>query len=100
MVVVSGSGHGNLRRTKKRLKALAEFILGDGHQPAESLISIVCESFSCTPDIAVTQDMALVRRIWEVRLMESAKTQHQGDVTKMTEAETALWMEAMEALNG
>ena len=44
--------------------------------------------------------MALVRRILDVRLMESAKSQHNQDASKMTETQTELWMEAMEALNG
>lgn len=99
MAVVGNRGHGNLSRQKKRLKALAEYVLGEG-QPPESLISIVCETFGCTPDVAVKQDMALVRRILDVRLMESAKAQHNEDVAKMSEAQTAIWMEAMEALNG
>jgi len=50
--------------------------------------------------VAVTQDMALVRRILDVRMMEGAKAQHNQDASKMSEAQTELWMEAMEALNG
>ena len=70
-----------------------------GHQPDDSLISIVCEAFNCPPDVAMRQDMRLVRRILEVRIMESAKAQHNEDAAKMTEVQTALWMEAMTALN-
>tara|TARA_Y100000310_G_scaffold284469_1_gene307248 strand:+ start:659 stop:862 length:204 start_codon:yes stop_codon:yes gene_type:complete len=66
----------------------------------DSLISVVCEAFNCTPDVAMTQDMALVRRILDVRMMEAAKAQHNQDASKMTEAQTALWMESMESLNG
>ena len=100
MGAVSGPGQGDDSHPKKRLKALTEFILGEGLQPPESLISIVCEAFGCTPDVAVTQDMALVRRILDVRMMEGAKAQHNQDASKMSEAQTELWMEAMEALNG
>ena len=75
-------------------------MLGEGHQPDESIISIVCEAFGCTPDVAMRQDLALVRRILDYRMIESAKGQHNQDATKMTEAQTKLWMEAMEAVNG
>ena len=100
MAVIGGQRQGNQRCPKKRLKALAEFVLGEGQQPKASLISVVCEAFNCTPTEAVKQDPALVREILEVRLIESAKDQHNEDVTKMTDAQTKLWFEAMEALNG
>jgi hypothetical protein len=77
-----------------------EFVIGEGHQPIESLISNVCEAFTCTPDVAVEQDMAMVRRILDYRLLAAAKSQHNEDSTKMTESMTSLWMEALEAVNG
>ena len=99
MAHVGGSGEGNQRRPKKRLRALAEFILGAGQQPYASIISVVCEAFNCTPDLAVKQDMVLVREILDTRLAETAKAQHNSDVEKMTEDQTKLWLELMEALN-
>jgi len=48
----------------------------------------------------MVQDMAVVRRILDARMMESAKAQHNQDASKMTEPQTALWMESMEAVNG
>jgi len=48
----------------------------------------------------MVQDIALVRRILEARMLEQAKDQHNADNTKMTEAQTKLWMDAMESLNG
>ena len=100
MADVCRAGQGNFGRAKKRLKALTEYILGEGPQPIESVISVVCEAFHCTPDIAVKQDMTLVRKILDVRMIEGAKAQHNADVEKMTEEQTKLWMEAMESLNG
>ncbi len=99
MAAGSGPREGNQRRPKKRLKALAEFILGGGQQPYASIISVVCESFDCTPLEAVEQDMVLVREILDVRMAEAAKNQHNSDVQKMTEGQTEFWLELMEALN-
>ncbi len=108
MADVGGPGQGNECRPKKRLKALTEFVLSGGlddntippPQPVESIISVVCETFNCTPDVAIKQDMTLVRKILDVRVLEAAKAQHNSDVKKMTEDQTKLWMEAMESLNG
>jgi len=100
VAVASGSGEGNSGNQKKRLKALAEYVLGEGQQPYESTIGVICEAFNCTPDVAMVQDIALVRRILEARMLEQAKDQHNADNTKMTEAQTKLWMDAMESLNG
>lgn len=65
----------------------------------EGIISVVCEAFGCTPDVAVKQDMALVRKILDVRMMEAARSQHNQDAAGMSEEQTKLWMEAMSALN-
>ena len=60
---------------------------------------MVCESFHCTPDVAMRQDMALVSRILDARTLESARDQHNQDASKMTESQSELWMEAMAAIN-
>ena len=65
----------------------------------DHLIGVVCEAFNCTPDVAEKQDMRKVARILEARLLDSAKAQHNEDASKMTEAQTALWIEAMGYLN-
>ena len=61
---------------------------------------MVCEAFNCTPDLAANQDMVLVREILEYRMIEGAKAQHNEDATKMTDEQTKLWLELLEALNG
>ncbi len=99
MVVGCGAGERDQGRSKKRLKALAEFVLGEGPQPKASLIGAVCEAFGISPTEAMKQDPVLVREILDVRIMESAKEQHNVDVKKMSEAQTKLWLESMEALN-
>jgi len=75
-------------------------VLGEGQQPIEAILSVVCEAFNCTPDVAMRQDMVLVARILEARMLDNAKTQHNEDATKLTEAQMKLWLEAMEAVNG
>ena len=64
-----------------------------------SMISVVCEAFTCTPDRAMEQDMKLVREILEARTLEAAKDQHNSDVQKMSEGQLKLWLEAMESLS-
>ncbi len=63
------------------------------------MIGVVCEAFGCTPTEAMEQDIVLVREILETRMLEAAKNQHNTDVEKMTTEQTALWFEALEALN-
>ena len=65
----------------------------------EHLIGVICEAFNCPPDIALRQDLRLCRAVIEARMIENAKAQHNEDATKMSADATALWMEAMEALN-
>jgi hypothetical protein len=83
---------------KKRIKALAEFILHDGPQPPEALLSVICEAFNCTPAEALEQDPQTVYPILEYRLAEAAKRQHKTDVSKMTEGMARLWKEMHKAL--
>ena len=63
------------------------------------MISVICESFACTPDVAVEQDFPLCRRILDYRAIEAAKAQHNQDAAQMTPEQTAFWMECMAALN-
>ena len=100
MVTGGGQRRGNHRSPKKRLKPLVEFMLGAGPQPIESILGVICEAFNCTPDVAMAQDLRVIRKILDARLLESAKAQHNEDATKMTEAQTSLWTEAIEAANG
>ncbi len=46
------------------------------------------------------EDMALVRKILDARMLEAAKAQHNSDVNKMTADETKIWLEMLDALNG
>jgi len=66
----------------------------------ESIIGVICEAFNCPPDVAMAQDLRVVRKILDARTLEAAKAQHNEDVTKMSEAQTTLWTEAIEAANG
>ena len=99
MAAWSGTRKGNQRRPKKRLKALAEFILCGGPQPYASIISAVCEAFNCTPTEALKQDLVRVREVLDGRMAEAAKAQHNADVQKMSEGQAEFWLELMEALN-
>lgn len=73
------------------------FILGEGSQPPEAAISVVCEAFGCTPKEALEQDWRVVKNILDYRAMVAAKEQHNVDVTKMTPGQVALWLEMIEA---
>lgn len=77
--------------SKKRLAALGAHLLRQGPQPPEVMIGIVCDAFNCTPDVALRQDMAMVTAILEARLAESARAQHNQDVSKMTPAQVRIW---------
>ena len=67
MVCEGGAGAG-----KKRRRGLAEYLLNDGPQPPEGLLSDVCEAFTCTPDIARQQDYDTVMQILEYRMAREA----------------------------
>tara|TARA_R100000664_G_scaffold17192_1_gene26123 strand:+ start:8436 stop:8660 length:225 start_codon:yes stop_codon:yes gene_type:complete len=68
--------------------------------PDEGLISIVCETFTCTPDIALKQNWKLVKSIMDYRLAEQAKQTFNSDASKMTPPEVRMWKQLNEAQNG
>ena len=78
---------------KKRLRAVAFYVIGDGHQPYEGMLSEICKAFNCTPDVAERQDLRQVMAIMDYRMAESAKDQHNQDASKMTPPMTKLWVE-------
>lgn len=60
-------------------------------------MSIVCEAFFCTPDVAVGLDPRLVFGVLEARAALGARAQHNADVSKMTPGQLDLWRELAEA---
>lgn len=62
-------------------------------------MSIVCDAFHCTPDIAERQDLHKVMSILEYRVLADAARLHNEDATKMSEGQAALWIEMMNAVN-
>ncbi len=84
---------GDTGGAKKRLRAVAFYILGDGRQPPEGMISEICRAFTCTPDVALKQDLRLVQEILDYRMAGAARDQHNQDATKMTSEMLKLWME-------
>lgn len=76
-----------------------EFVLGGGQQPEEAMVSVICEMFNCTPPEARALDLAEVRKISDVRSLQSSFAQHNQDVSKMNPAGVPLWLESLEALN-
>ena len=85
--------HRDSRRQKKRLTALGSYLLGDGGQPPEAILSVVCEEFHCPPDVALRQPWGLVKAVLDYRAMSSAKDLHKTDPGHMTEGQVALWGE-------
>lgn len=60
---------------------------------------MICESFSCTPDVALQQDAALALGIIEYRMAREAKQMHDGDMERFAKhpAHVRLWREMLEA---
>jgi hypothetical protein len=48
------------------------------------VISIICEAFSCTPDVAMQQNPQMVREVLEYRMAEATVEQFNDDASKMT----------------
>ena len=65
------------------MSALARFIAGSGPQPAEGIISEICETFNCIPNIALQLDPRLVFAILDYRNAKAAKQLHNTDVKEM-----------------
>lgn len=78
-----GAARGNGAGGEKRLEALADHFLGYsltsdpgvvrmGPQPPEGLLSVICESFGCTPSQALAEDWDTVHRVLEYRAAAAA----------------------------
>jgi hypothetical protein len=93
-----GAGSRDSGRKKKRLRVLTEYLLGGNHQPAAVTIGIICEAFNCTPQEAKECDIREVREILDYRRLKSILAQHNEDASKISEEDTAFWMECNEAL--
>tara|TARA_R110000824_G_scaffold126285_5_gene285819 strand:+ start:3186 stop:3392 length:207 start_codon:yes stop_codon:yes gene_type:complete len=67
----------------------------------EGLVSIVCESFGCTPDVALKQDWNLIRQILDYRMAENSKVAFNSDASKMSPEQVKMWNKLREEfLNG
>jgi|TARA_Y100000310_G_scaffold276879_1_gene294341 hypothetical protein len=62
----------------------------------ESIVSVVCEAFSCTPDIALDQDPELVFAILEVRAAKQGLEYVRSDISKMPPEMVKFWREFTE----
>tara|TARA_R110002020_G_scaffold138674_9_gene309171 strand:+ start:1121 stop:1324 length:204 start_codon:yes stop_codon:yes gene_type:complete len=62
------------------------------------LISVICESFNCTPKEALKQDPKLVFGILDYRMAESVKRQFNDDASKMTAEEVKFMKKMQDAL--
>lgn len=91
-----GSGDG--RPEKKRLTNVGKYLLGDGPQPSNITLGVICESFGCLPSQALEEDWGVVRDIMEYRLLLSAREQHNQDASKMQPSQIELWKEMVEAV--
>ena len=98
MVGFSDHHSGELRRKKKRLKAVGDHIIGGSGQPGYVTIGIICESFGCLPSEVMEQDWMMIRNIMEYRLLMSAKDQHNNDASRMSPGQIEIWREMVEAV--
>ena len=63
------------------------------------MISVICESFNCTPKEALEQDPKLVYGILDYRMAESVKRQFNNDASKMTRDEVKFMKKLQDAIN-
>ena len=63
------------------------------------MISVICESFNCTPKEALEQDPKLVYGILDYRMAESVKRQFNNDASKMTQDEVKFMKKLQDAIN-
>ena len=63
------------------------------------MISIICESFNCTPKEALEQDPKLVFGILDYRMAENVKRQFNDDASKMTQDEVKFMKRLQDSLN-
>ena len=68
--------------------------------PDEGLISIICDMFGCTPDVAIKQNYKTVRAIMDYKMAEQAKEVFNSDASKMTPSQVRMWKQLNEAQNG
>tara|TARA_R110000744_G_scaffold191924_2_gene311095 strand:- start:90 stop:290 length:201 start_codon:yes stop_codon:yes gene_type:complete len=54
------------------------------------VISVICEAFSCTPDIAVQQNPRMVRSVLEYRMAEQSIGQFNEDASKMSPSQVKM----------
>ena len=59
-------------------------------------MSVICETFGCTPEEALTQNAQTVFAILEYRLAKAAQDQLNTDASKMTPAMKRMWTELAE----
>jgi len=59
---------------------------------------VMCEAFGCLPSQVLAEEWATIRDIMEYRMLNSAKTQHNDDASKMTPEQIEAWREMVEAV--
>ena len=71
--------------------------MGDGPQPPEAVLSVICDAFGCTPNEAKAMDWMDVKGILDFRLAASAKDQHNRKVDEMSPAQVNMMTEMIKA---
>lgn len=59
------------------------------------MISAICESFHCTPDVALNQDWGLVQRIMEYRMLSAGRKYKDEDINDWPESLIPIWREML-----
>ena len=63
------------------------------------MLSIVCEAFNCTPDVAMQQNPRLIKNIMDYRLADATVSQFNDDASKMTPEMVTMMKLLQENLN-
>ena len=62
------------------------------------MISVICESFGCTPSEALKQNPGMVYAVLDYRMAESVKRQFSDDASKMTPEQVKFMKKLQEEL--
>lgn len=97
---MAGGGRAGRDRsaTKKRLAALGWHLLAEGPLPPEGILSVLCESFGCTPEVAEELDPVKAFAVLEYRLGASARDQLNRKATDMSSGQANFLLEVGQAL--
>jgi hypothetical protein len=64
------------------------------------VISVICDSFGCTPSEALKENPKLIKEVLDFRMATTTKEQFNQDASKMTPDQVSFWAKLNEARDG